>query len=97
MLMAGGAMMCILSINIPEEILIDLHEDTNEFTDYMRKILALDLYKNRNVSLGYCASVAEMTKEEFVQYLGTNGVSIFSFESENEFLEELANAKKHAK
>lgn len=33
-----------------------------------------------------------MTKEEFVQYLGQNGVSIFTFSSENEFLEELANA-----
>ena len=55
-------------------------------------MLALDLYKNKKVSLGYCASVAEMTKEELVQYLGTNGVSIFSFASENEFLEELANA-----
>lgn len=58
----------------------------------MKKILALDLYKNRKVSLGYCASVAEMTKEEFVQYLGMNGISIFSFHSEEEFLEELANA-----
>lgn len=85
-------MMCILSINIPKEILIVLCEDTNEFADYMRNILTLDLYKNRNVSLGYCASVAEMTKEEFVQYFGKVDVSIFSFNSKNEFLEELANA-----
>lgn len=55
-------------------------------------MIALDLYKNKGVSLGYCASVAGMTKEEFVQYLGINGVSIFSFSSENEFKEELANA-----
>ena len=55
-------------------------------------MLALDLYKNKKVSLGYCASVAEMTKEEFVQFLGMNGVSIFSFSSEDEFMEELANA-----
>ena len=84
--------MCVVSINVPEEILLDLHEDMNEFTEYMKKMLALDLYKNKKVSLGYCASVAGMTKEEFVQYLGINGVSIFSFASENEFLEELANA-----
>lgn len=84
--------MCVVSINVPEEILIDFHKDTNEFADYMRKILALDLYKNRNVSLGYCASVAEMSKAEFVKYLGTNGVSIFSFVSENDFLEKLVNA-----
>ena len=84
--------MCVVSINIPEEILLDLHEDQKDFADYMKKMLALDLYKNKKVSLGYCASVAEMTKEEFVQYLGKNDVSVFSFVSENEFLEELANA-----
>ena len=84
--------MCVVSINVPEEILLDLHEDKNDFTEYMKKTLAMDLYKNKKVSLGYCASVAEMTKEEFVQYLGMNGVSIFSFASEDEFLEELKNA-----
>lgn len=84
--------MCVVSINVPEEVLLDLHEDKDDFADYMKKILALDLYRNKKVSLGYCASVAEMTKEEFVRYLGLNEISIFSFTSENEFLEELANA-----
>ena len=84
--------MCMVSINVPEEILLDLHEDKSGFAEYMRRMLALDLYKNKKVSLGYCARVAEMTQEEFVQYLGMNGVSIFSFASENEFMEELANA-----
>ena len=84
--------MCVVSINVPEEVLLDLHEDKNDFVDYMKKMLALDLYQNKKVSLGYCASIAEMTKEEFVQYLGTKGISIFAFASENEFLEELTNA-----
>ncbi len=84
--------MCVVSINVPEEILLDLHKDKNDFADYMKKMLAVDLYKNKKVSLGYCASVAEMTKEEFIRYLGLNGVSIFSFDSESEFMEELLNA-----
>lgn len=84
--------MCVVSINIPEEVLLDLHKDENDFAEYIKKTLAMDLYKNEKVSLGYCASVAEMTKEEFVQYLGRNGVSIFSFASDSEFLEELNNA-----
>lgn len=84
--------MCIVSINVPEEIFLKLNQDKDDFAEYMKKMLALDLYKNKKVSLGYCASVAGMTKEEFVQYLGINGASIFSFASENEFLEELANA-----
>lgn len=55
-------------------------------------MLAIDLYKNMKVSLGYCASVADMTKEDFIKYLGKNDISIFSFDNEEEFLEELANA-----
>ena len=84
--------MCVVSINVQEEILLDLHEDKNDFAEYMKKMLALDLYKNKKVSLGYCSSIAEMTKEEFVQYLSMNGISIFSFSTENEFLEELQKA-----
>lgn len=84
--------MCVVSINVPEEILLDLHEDKHGFTEYMKKMVALDLYQNKKVSLGYCASVAEMSKEDFMQYLGMNGVSVFAFESESEFLEEMANA-----
>lgn len=56
-----------------------------------KRLEALELYKTQKVSVGYCATVAEMTKEEFIKYLGENGVSIFSFESENEFIEELQN------
>ena len=55
--------MCVVSINVPEEILLDLHKDENDFAEYIKKTLAMDLYKNEKVSLGYCASVAEMTKE----------------------------------
>lgn len=49
------------------------------------------LYKN-NVSMGYCASIAEMCKEDFINFLSENGVSIFIFESEDEFIEEMNNA-----
>jgi predicted HTH domain antitoxin len=84
--------MSVVSMNVPEEVFLDIHKDKDEFTDYVKKVVALDLYKDKKVSLGYCASVADMTKEEFVQYLSMNGISIFSFESEDEFMEELSNA-----
>jgi predicted HTH domain antitoxin len=85
-------MMSVVSINIPEEVFLDIHKDKDEFTEYIKKVVAVDLYKDKKVSLGYCASVADMTKEEFVQYLSLNGISIFSFESEDEFAEELSNS-----
>ena len=84
--------MCLVSFDVPEEILLDLHEDKADFTEYIKSTIALDLYKNKKVSLGYCASTAVMSKEDFIKYLGKNNVSIFSFDSEEEFMEELANA-----
>ena len=33
-----------------------------------------------------------MTEEEFIKYLGRNHISIFRFDNEKEFLEELNNA-----
>ena len=84
--------MCVVSINVPDEILLNLHESENDFASYMKCMIAVDLYKNKKVSLGYCASMADMSKEDFIKYLGQNEISIFSFESEKEFLEELANA-----
>ena len=84
--------MCVVSISVPEEILLDLHEDEKDFAKYMKCMLAVDLYKNKKVSLGYCANIADMPKEDFIKYLGENGISIFSFEDEKEFMEELANA-----
>ncbi len=84
--------MCVVSFNVPEEVILDLRESRNDFTNYIKTTIAVDLYKNKKVSLGYCAEVAGMTKEEFIQQLGKNGVSIFGFDSDEEFMEELSNA-----
>lgn len=84
--------MCVVSFDVPEEVILDLHESRNQFTDYIKTTIAVDLYKNKKVSLGYCAEIAGMTKEEFIQQLGKNDVSILGFESNEEFMEELANA-----
>ncbi len=31
--------MCVVSINLPEEILLNIHEDMNDFAEYMKKCL----------------------------------------------------------
>ena len=47
---------------------------------------------DNGVSLGYCAEIAGMSKQQFIKYLGENNVSIFKFDDDEEFLEELNNA-----
>ena len=84
--------MCVVPLNIPEEVILDLRENRTEIVSQVKVMVAIEFYKNRKVSLGYCAEIAEMSKEEFVKCLGRNGVSIFGFDSDEEFMEELANA-----
>lgn len=67
-------------------------KNQDDHADYPDKMIALDLYRDTRVSLGYCAGMSKMTEEEFIQYLGLNEVSIFSFDSESEFLKKLENA-----
>ena len=57
-----------------------------------RQAVALGYYTQSGVSIGYCSQIAGMTEEEFIKYLGRNHISIFRFDDEEEFLEELDNA-----
>ncbi|MCI9169090.1 MAG: UPF0175 family protein [Dorea sp.] len=84
--------MCQIAINIPEAVLYDTHMSKEDAHKFARKAVALGYYTQNGVSIGYCAQIAGMTEEEFIKYLGENHISIFRFEDEDEFLEELENA-----
>jgi len=78
---AGRLMVAMVAValNVPSEILLDLKVTEKAFSSYARRYLALDLYKNKGISLGYCAELAEMAKEDFMLFLGNNRISIFDF------------------
>ena len=75
--------MCSIAIKIPDEVLYDTK---------MTKATALMLYLKNHISIGYCAQIAGMSEEDFIKYLGNNNISIFSFDDEAEFIEEMNNA-----
>ncbi|MCI8597216.1 MAG: UPF0175 family protein [Lachnospiraceae bacterium] len=84
--------MCQIAINIPNEVLYDTKMSSEEASQFARRAVALGYYTQNGVSIGYCAQIAGMSKEDFITYLGKNQVSIFSFDNKEEFLEELDNA-----
>ena len=84
--------MCHIAFEIPNEVLYDTRMNKEEALAYARKAVALQYYVKNGVSLGYCAQIAGVDKEEFVHFLGQNGVSIFRFDDKDEFLEEMRNA-----
>lgn len=83
--------MCQIAVSIPEEVLFDTKMSQEEAGQFARRAVALGYYTQSGVSIGYCAQIAGMTEEEFIIYLGQNGISIFRFENKEEFLEELGN------
>ena len=83
---------CTLAVKIPDEVFLNLHKTQAELALHMKQVYAAELYKERKVSLGYAAAWAEMHKEDFIHFLATFDISIFSFESEDEFKEEIDNA-----
>lgn len=84
--------MCRVTIQIPEAVLYDTQMTTKQVNDYARKLIALDYYTRHQLSIGYCAQIAEISEEDFIKLLGQNNISIFQFDDENEFLEDLKNA-----
>lgn len=84
--------MCQVAIEIPEAVLFDTRMSREEACQFAKRAVALGYYSQSGVSIGYCAQIAEMTEEEFIRYQGKNHISIFQFDNEKEFLEELENA-----
>lgn len=84
--------MCQISVNVPEAVLFDTKMNFQEAEKFIRRIVALEYFKNQGISIGYCAEIAGMTEENFIKYLGQNKISIFQFDDEQEFFDEAKNA-----
>lgn len=81
-----------VAVNIPEEVLYDTRMSKKATSDFVKRMVAMGYYIHKGVSIGYCAQIAGMTEEDFIKFLGQNKVSIFKFDDEAEFVEEMQNA-----
>lgn len=79
-------------ILVPQEILLTLRESKDDFIKDLKKTAAVKYYKEKKLSIGQCALLADMNEEEFIKYLGENKISIFNFEDEDELLGDIKNA-----
>ena len=84
--------MCTVAFSIPSEVLYDTRMNDNDTLSFARKAVALEYYRQKGLSLGYCAEIAGLDKEEFIRFLGENGISIYRYDSKSELLEDVANA-----
>jgi len=69
-------LICI-NVFVPEEILLSLRTETDEFASTMKGMAAVKLYENGKLSIGQAAALAEMDELDFIRFLGKNRISIF--------------------
>lgn len=79
-------------VSIPQEILLTLRQSSEEIVIEMKRALAVNHYKEKKLSLGQCAELAEMNKEDFIEFLSNQNISIFRFESTDEISKDKENA-----
>jgi len=84
--------MTSLDVTVPSELFLVLREDENQFVTNMKKFTALKLFQSNKLSVGQCATLANMTEEDFIYFLSKNDVSIFEYLDEAKLREELSYA-----
>ena len=84
--------MCQVSIKIPDAVMYGTKMNQNDVEKFIRRLVAVEYYKSKGISIGYCAEIAGMNETDFIKYLGDNKISIFQFDDEEEFLNEAKNA-----
>ena len=78
-----------LSFPVEREVLFALRQNEELFVDDIRKILALRYFQSQQLSLGLAARLANMDKDDFIQYLGANQIDIYQY-TDREFDDEMA-------
>jgi len=84
--------MTSLNVSVPSELFLVLREDEVQFVANMKKFTALQLFQFNKLSIGQCATLANMTEEDFIYLLSENNISIFEYLDEAELCEELSYA-----
>ncbi len=81
----------VMTIHYPDELLLSLKENPDEFEAEARLLLAVKLYELGRVSTGMAARLAGMSRVAFIFALSRFGISPIGVEPD-ELAQDLANA-----
>ena len=71
-----------ISFSINEDILLSLKENTDEFTQNLRFLSALMLYRKNRLSLGKAAELAGYNNTTFIEKLKLENESVFDYNAQ---------------
>ncbi|MDM8522310.1 UPF0175 family protein [Desulfococcaceae bacterium HSG8] len=78
-----------ICFEIPQNILYTLSQNQDEFIRQMRLSTAQYLFKNKKLTFGQAAELADMTKSDFLNELDISGIDLVDYDA-SELSEELA-------
>ena len=82
-----------ISFSVNDDILLSLKEDAEEFTQNLRFLSALTLYRKNRLSLGKAAELAGYNKLDFIDKLRLEKEAVFDF-NETEIDQIFADVEK---
>ncbi len=82
----------VINVAYPKELAFSLKMQDNEFVHEMQKLAIIKLYELGKISSSNAAKILNLTRVDFIQLLNKYQVSLFSYLSENELLNDLKNA-----
>ncbi len=84
-----------VSIDIPDDLLLALREQPEEFTQEVRLVAAIHYLREKRLSLGQAARLAGMNRLDFLDALAARGVPAFDLSAEDA-VAEIAAAQRVA-
>jgi len=81
-----------LKVAYPKELAFSLNMQDFEFISEMKKLAIIKLYEIGKISSGIAAKTLNIERIEFLELLNHYNVSIFSFMTEADILQDLKNA-----
>ena len=71
-----------MTFDMPEPALAALHKSPDEFAKELRLVAAVKWYEMRELSQEKAASIAGLSRAEFIDALGRFGVSPFQYDAD---------------
>ncbi len=81
-----------LTVSYPKQLAFSLKMQDNEFVQEMKKLAIIKLYEIGKISSSIAAKILNLTRVDFIELINKYQVSVFSYVSEDELLNDLKNA-----
>lgn len=79
-----------VSIDVPDDLLLALREQTGEFAEEVRLVAAIHYLREKRLSLGQAARLAGVNRLDFLDALAARGIPAFDLSAEDAAAESAA-------